>query len=137
MSTKKQISSLGKFYSIYEEKPEECLDETDVDNYFNHKILDISQSHHRIVRVSKGSKKSLLRSKCFNFTIQDYSSDLFSRKKWAFPKRKLSLYSTVWANFSKLLIKSTKYHRFHYANLNLRLDSQKQKTKFALIVTRI
>ena len=57
MSNKKQITSLGKFYSIYEEKPEEFLDEADLDSYFYHNILDVSQSHHRIVRVSKGSKK--------------------------------------------------------------------------------
>ena len=34
MSTKKQISSLCKLYSVYEEIPEESLDETDVDSYF-------------------------------------------------------------------------------------------------------
>ena len=34
MSTKKQISSLCKLYSKYEEIPEEFLDETDVDSYF-------------------------------------------------------------------------------------------------------
>ena len=34
MSTKKQISSLCKLYSIYEETPEEFLDETDVDSFF-------------------------------------------------------------------------------------------------------
>ena len=46
MSTKKQISSLCKLYSVYEEIPEEFLDETDVDIYFFHNILDISQSHN-------------------------------------------------------------------------------------------
>ena len=49
MSTKKQNPSLRKLYSKYEEIPEEFLDEIDVDSYFYHKILDISQSHHRIV----------------------------------------------------------------------------------------
>ena len=38
-STKKQISSLCKLYSVYEEIPEEFLDETDVDSYFFHNIL--------------------------------------------------------------------------------------------------
>ena len=57
MSTKKQISSLCKLYLVYEERPEELLDQTDVDSYFHHNILDMSQSHHRIVRVSKGSNK--------------------------------------------------------------------------------
>ena len=67
MSTKKQISSLWKLYSIYEEIPEEFLDETDVDCYFFHNILYISQSHNRIVRVSKGSNKKSFAFKLFRF----------------------------------------------------------------------
>ena len=67
MSTKKQISSLCKLYSVYEETPEEFLDETDVDSYFFHNILDISQSHNRIVRVSKGSNKKSFALKVFQF----------------------------------------------------------------------
>ena len=65
MSTKKQSSSLCKLYSIYEEIPEKILDETDVDSYFYHNILDISQSHHRIVRVSKGANKKSFAFKVF------------------------------------------------------------------------
>ena len=57
MSTEKQISRLCKLYSIYEEIPEDFLDETDVDSYFFSNILDVSQSNNRIVRVSKGSNK--------------------------------------------------------------------------------
>ena len=67
MSTKKQISSLCKLYSVYEEIPEEFLDETDVDSYFYHNILDISQSHNRIVRVGKGSNKKSFAFKVFHF----------------------------------------------------------------------
>ena len=67
MSTKKQISSLCKLYSIYEEIPEEFLDETDVDSYFYYNLLDISQSHHRIVRVSKGSNKKSFAFNVFHF----------------------------------------------------------------------
>ena len=67
MSTKKQISGLCKVYSVYEEIPEEFLDETDVDSYFYHNILDISQSHHRTVRVSKGSNKKSFAFKVFHF----------------------------------------------------------------------
>ena len=67
MSTKKQISSLSKLYSVYEEMPEEFLDKTDVDKYFYHNILDISQSHHRIVRVSKRSNKKTFAFKVFHF----------------------------------------------------------------------
>ena len=67
MSTKKQISSLCKLYSIYEEIPGDVLDETDVDNYFFHNILNISLSHNRIVRVSKGSNKKSFALKVFQF----------------------------------------------------------------------
>ena len=67
MSTKKQFSSLCKLYSVYEEIPEEFLDETDVDGFFYHNILDISQSHHRIVRVSKGSNKKSFALKLLQF----------------------------------------------------------------------
>ena len=57
MSVEKQIPSLCKLYSFYKELPEEFLDETDEDSYFYNHIFDISQSQHRIVRVSRGSKK--------------------------------------------------------------------------------
>ena len=67
MSTEKQISSLCKLYSIYEEISEEILDETDVDSYFYHNILDISQSHHRLVRKSKGSNEKSFAFKVFHF----------------------------------------------------------------------
>ena len=67
MSVKKQIPSLCKLYSFYEEIPEEFLDETDVGSYFYHNIFDISQSQHRIVRVSRGSNKKSFASKLFQF----------------------------------------------------------------------
>ena len=67
MSTKKQISSLCKLYSLYEEIPEEFLDKTDVNSYFYHNILEISQSPHRIVRVSKGPNKKSLPFKVLHF----------------------------------------------------------------------
>ena len=38
----KQIPSLSELYTIYEEVPERFLDETDIDSYFYHNILDIA-----------------------------------------------------------------------------------------------
>ena len=136
MSTKKQISSLCKLYSVYEEIPEDVLDETDVDSYFFHNILDISQSHNRIVRVSKGSNKKSFAFKVFQF-CDSKLQQRFILKEEVSISTKLSLYSTVWVNFSKLLIKPTKYLGFHYPNLNLRLDLHKQKTNCSVIVKRI
>ena len=45
----------------------EFLDETHVDSYFYHNVLDISQSHNRIVRVSKTSNKQSFAFKVFHF----------------------------------------------------------------------
>ena len=47
--------------------PKAFLDETDVDGYFFHNILDISQSHNRIVSVSKGSNKKSFAFKVIHF----------------------------------------------------------------------
>ena len=57
MSVKKQLVCSNKLYTKYEEVPERFLDETDVDSYFYHKILDIALIDNRIVRVSKGPNK--------------------------------------------------------------------------------
>ena len=43
------------------------MDETDVDSYFYNNIFDISQSQHRIVRVSRGSNKKSFAIKLFQF----------------------------------------------------------------------
>ena len=67
MSVNKQIPSACKLFSIYAEKPEEFSDNTDVDGYFYLNIFDISQSQHRIVRVSKGSNKKSFALKLFQF----------------------------------------------------------------------
>ena len=80
MSTKKQIFSLCKLYSVYEEILGEVLDETDVDSSFYHNILDISQSHNRIVRVSKGSNKKSFAFEVFHF-CDSKLQQLFIRKE--------------------------------------------------------
>ena len=67
MSVKKQISSLGKLYTIYGEFRESFLDETDVASYFHPNILDIALIDSRIPRVSKRFNKKVFASKTFQF----------------------------------------------------------------------
>ena len=88
MSTKKQVSSLCKLYSIYEEIPEEPLDETDVDSFF-HKILDISQSHNRIVRVSNGSNKKSFAFKVFQFCDANLQQRFILKEEVSISKNKI------------------------------------------------
>ena len=89
MSTKKQMSSLCKLYSIYEEIPEEFLDETDVDSYFHHNILDISQSHNRIVRVSKGSNKKTFAFEVFQFCDSKLQQRFILREEVSISKKEI------------------------------------------------
>ena len=137
MFTKKQNSSLCKLYSIYEELPEEILDETDIDSYFYHKLLDISQSHNQIVRVSKGTNKKTFAFKVFKFCDSKLQQRFILKEEASFSEKEIESYSAVWVNFSKLLIKPTKYRRFLHPNLNLRLDLQKQTTNCSVIITKI
>ena len=64
---KKQTSSLSKLYEIYEEVPESFLDETDVDCYFYHSILDIALIDNRIAGVSKDSNTKVFAFKLVQF----------------------------------------------------------------------
>ena len=67
MSVKQQFLSLSLLYSIYEDVPEQTLDEADVDSYFYHNILDVTKTANRLVRVSKGCNKNLFAIKVLNF----------------------------------------------------------------------
>ena len=64
---KKQISSFCKLNSEYGKIPQDFLNDTDVYSYFYCHIFDISQSHYRIIRVSKGSNKKSFPFKKFQF----------------------------------------------------------------------
>ena len=64
---KKQILDLSKAYATYEEVPENFLDETDVERYFYHNILDNAPINERLVRVSRGSNKKFFAFKLFQF----------------------------------------------------------------------
>ena len=66
MSTIKQFSSLCKFIQ-YMKKYQKKFWTKQTLIVFYHNILDNSQSHNRIVRVSKGSKKKSFAFKLFQF----------------------------------------------------------------------
>ena len=82
----KKKFSLCNLYSIYEEIPEEFLDETDVDKYLYHINLDISQSHHRRVRVCKGSNKKSFALKVFHFCNSKIQQRFFLKEEVSISK---------------------------------------------------
>ena len=137
MSVKKQIPSLCKLYSFYEEKPEEFLDETDVNSYFYHNIFDNSQSHHRIVRVSRGSNKKSFAKKLLQFCDLKTQQRYILQEEVNISKKNSIVWWTICAIFSKFLIKLASAYRFPYRSPKLRLDLQSQKTISLLITITI
>ena len=108
MSTKKQISSLCKIYSVYEEIPDEFMDGTDADSYFYHNILDISQSHHRIFRVSKGSNKKYFAFKVFCFCDSKLQQRFFLKEEVSISKNEIETLLDSSGDFLKTFDQPTK-----------------------------
>lgn len=67
MSLKNQLPALRKLYSIYEEIPEDFLDETDIDSYFFYNFLNVSTVEGRLLRLSRSSNKNSFSFKVFKF----------------------------------------------------------------------
>ena len=108
MSTKKKISSLCKLYSVYEELPEEFSDETDVDSYFYHNILDISQSHQRLVRVSKGSNKKSFAFKVFHFCDSNLQQRFILKQEVSISKKEIESLLDILGDFLKIFDQANK-----------------------------
>ena len=108
MSTKKQISSLCKPFSVYKEIPEEFLDEGDVDSYFYRNILDISQSRHRIVRVSKGSNKKSFAFQVFHFCNSKLQQRFILREEVSIFKKEIESLLDSLGEFLKAFYQANK-----------------------------
>ena len=137
MSTKKQISSLWKLYSMYEEKREESLDKTDVDSSFFHNILDNSQSHNRIVRVSKGSNKKSFAFKVFHFCDPKLQQRFILKEEVSISENEIESLLDSLGEFLKAFDQANKVSQIPLPKQNSRLDLQKRKTNCSVTVTRI
>ena len=137
MSTKKQISSLCKLYSVYEEIPEEFLNETDVESYFYHNILDISQSHHRIVRVRKGSNKKSFAFEVFHFRDSKLQQRFNLKEEVSIPKKEIKSLLDSLGEFLKASDQANKLSQIPLPKPKFEIEFTKAKTNYSTIVTRI
>ena len=129
LSVKNQIPSRCKLYPFYEEKPEEFLDETDVDSCFHHNILDISQSHYRIVRVSRGSNKKSFAIKLFQFCdLKTQQRDILQEEVNIF-KRELTCFVDNLCDFLKTFDQASKCIRISLPKPKVEIGSTKTKDK--------
>ena len=127
MSVKKQIPSLCKLYSFYEETPEEFLDETDVDSYFHHNIFDLSQSQHRIVRVSRGSNKKSFAIKLFQFCDLKTQQRYILQEEVNISKRKLTCLVDNLRDFLKTFDQASKCIQILLPKPKVEIGSTKSK----------
>ena len=129
MCTKKQISSLCKLYSVFGEIPEEFLDATDVDSYFYHNILDISQSHHRIVRVSKGSNKKSFAFKIFHFCDSKLQQRFFLKEEVSISNEEIESLLDSLGEFLKAFDQANKVSQIPLAKPEFEIGFSKAKTE--------
>ena len=127
MSVKKQIPRLCKLYSFYEGIPEEFLDETDVDSYFYHKIFDISQSQHRIVRVSRGPNKKSFAIKLFQFCDLKTQQRYILQEEVNISKRELTCLIDNLRDFLKTFDQASKCIQIPLPEPKVEIGSTKSK----------
>ena len=134
MSVKKQIPRLCKLYSFYEEVPEEFFDETDVHSYFYRNIFDISQSQHRIVRVSRGFNKKSFAIKLFQFCDLKTQQRYILQEEVNISKRELTCLVDNLRDFLKTFDHASKSIQIPHRSPKLRLDLKSQMT-ISLFIT--
>ena len=113
MSVKKRIPSLSKLYTNYEEVLESFLDETDVDSYFYHDILDIALIDNRIVRVSKGSNIKIFAFKVFQFGNLKNQQRFILEEEVSVSLKKLAAILNTLRQFLKQNDKTVKFPALH------------------------
>ena len=112
MSVKKQILKVCKPYTFEEEIPEEFLDETDVDSSFYRNILDIFQSQHRIVGVSKDSNKMSFTLEMFQFCELKKQPRFVLQEEVIISERELSSLVDCLSDFRKTFDTASKCLQF-------------------------
>ena len=127
MSVKKKILTLFKLYSIYEEIPEEFLDETDVDSYFYHNIFDISQFQHRIVRVGRGSNKKSFAFKLFQCGDLKTQQRYILQEEVNISKRELTCLVDNLRDFLKTFVQASKCIQIPLPKPKVGIGSTKSK----------
>ena len=116
-----------KLYSFYEEKPEGFSDETDVDSYFHHNVFDISQSQHRIVRISRGSNRKSFAIKLFQFCDLKAQQRYILQEEVNISKRKLNCLVDSLRDFLKTFDHATKCIQISLTKPKVEIGSTKSK----------
>ena len=105
---RKAISQSEETLFILQRKSTAVSKEADVDSYVYHNLLDIYQSQHRLVQVSKGSNKKSFALKLVPFYDLKTQHHFILQKDVNFSKRELSSLVDSLRNFLKNCDKASK-----------------------------
>ena len=90
MPIKNQLPTLSKLYSIYDEFPEDLLDEAD--SFFYHSVLNISNLKNRLVRLSKTSNKNSFNPKTFKINCSTIQQKCSLSGEFTLTRRELGVF---------------------------------------------
>ena len=85
------------------------MDETDVDSYFYHNILDIALIDNRIVRVSNSSNKKIFAFKLFHFCNLKNQQKFILEEEVSVSLKELAAILNTLRQFLKQYDKTVKY----------------------------
>ena len=105
----------------------EFLDKTDVDSYFYHNFFDISQSQHRIVRVSRGSNKKSFAIKLFQFCDLKTQQRYILQEEVNISKRELTCLVDNLRDFLKTFDQASKCIQIPLPKPKVEIGSTKSK----------
>ena len=103
------------------------MDETDVDSSFYHNIFDISQSQHRIVRVSRGSNKKSFAIKLFQFCDLKTQQRYILQEEVNISKRELTCLVDNMRDFLKIFDQASKCIQIPLPKPKVDIGSTKSK----------
>ena len=124
MSVKKPTPSLCNFHSFYKGIPEEFFVEIDVDSSFHHKI---SQSQHRIVRISRGSNKNSFAINLYQFCDLKTQQRFILQEEMNISKRELTCLVDNLRDFLKTFDQANKCIQIPLPKPNVEIGSTKPK----------
>ena len=103
------------------------MDETDVDSYLYHNVFDISQSQHRIVRVSRGSMKKSLATKLLQFCDLKTQQRYILQQEVNIAKRELICLVDNLRDFLKVFDQASKCKEITLPKPKVEIGSTKSK----------
>ena len=103
------------------------MDETIVESYFFHNILDISQSQNRIVRISKGSNKKSFAFKVFQFCDSKLQQRFILKEEVSTSKNKIESLLDSLGEFLKAFDQANKVSQIPLPKLKFEIGFTKAK----------